>query len=156
MPETARTALTAACLLAGTIWVGGFVAIFVVARVASATLSPADRVRFFKLFGRRYGVVGGVALLVLLGTGLALLWDLDWDGVVIATVVIGAALPVALAVGIVQARRMTRLRRAALQSPDDAHLAAQVRRGSLRAAVLRTGIGLLTLALVPLVSIIAT
>ena len=156
MPETARTALTAACLLAGTIWVGGFVATFVVARVASATLSPTDRVRFFKLFGRRYGIVGGVALLVLVGTGLALLWDVEWDAVVIATIAVGAALPVALAVGIVQARRMTRLRRAAIKAPEDAHLAAQVRHGSIRAAVLRAGIGLLTLALVPLVAIIAT
>jgi hypothetical protein len=65
-------------------------------------------------------------------------------------VLVAAALVLALAVGVVQARRMTRLRRAALAEPERPELAEQVARGAQRATVLRAAIGLLSLALIAL------
>jgi hypothetical protein len=48
LPQPAETTLTAVLVLATAVWVGGLVAIFVVARVACATLGMAERVAFFR------------------------------------------------------------------------------------------------------------
>ena len=125
-------------------------AIAIVARVASRTLDTASRVSFFRALGRSYGIFGTTALLLAYATGAALLRDHPWDPALTAAVVVGAALAVMLGAGIVQARRMTRLRRTALDRTDDTALAARVRRGALGAHVLRGLIGLLSLALVAL------
>jgi uncharacterized membrane protein len=146
----ASTPLIALHALAASIWVGGLVAIFVVARAASASLEPAQRVAFFRALGRRYGVVGSVALLVALVTGAALLRGHSWDGLLIATAIAAAALLVATGIGIAQARAMSRLRRRALEEFRGDILNPRVRRGAALAAGLRGAIGLLTLALVVL------
>jgi uncharacterized membrane protein len=150
----ASTPLIALHALAASIWVGGLVAIVVVARAASATLEPAQRVAFFRALGRSYGVVGSVALLVALATGALLLHGHPWDGLLIATALAAAALLVATAVGIAQARAMTRLRRRALAEPGEA-IDAQVRRGAALAGALRGAIALITLTLVVLGSALA-
>ena len=49
-------------VLATSVWIGGLAAIFVVARVAHATLGAGERVAFFRGLGRAYGLAGGVAL----------------------------------------------------------------------------------------------
>jgi len=59
-------------------------------------------------------------------------------------------------VGVVQARRMTRLRRASLAASEDAALASGVRRGARAATLLRASIGLLSLALIALGALLAT
>jgi uncharacterized membrane protein len=146
----ASAPLIAVNALAASIWIGGLVAIFVVARAASATLDPAARVTFFRALGRSYGVVGSVALLVALATGAALLRGHPWDGLLIATAIAAAALLVATGVGMAQARAMTRLRRQALSGGAGFALEARVRRGAALAAALRGTIALLTLALVGL------
>lgn len=156
MPHEVRAALAGVLILAAAVWIGGFVAIVVVARVASRTLGPAERVPFFRALGRTYGVVGTVALAVALGTGTSLVYGRPWDGALIATVVVAVALVATLATGVVQARRMTRLRRDALSHPGDASLAARVRRRARGAAVLRAMIGALTLALLALGVLLAT
>ena len=148
MPTAASVPLIAVNALASAIWVGGLVAIFVVARAASSTLDPAQRVAFFRALGRAYGVVGTVALIVALATGAVLLDHHPWDALLIATAVIAWNLLAATALGMVQARRMTRLRRRALGAPG--LLGEQLRRGALAATVLRGTIGALTLALVVL------
>jgi uncharacterized membrane protein len=146
----ASTPLIALHALSASVWVGGLVAIFVVARTATATLDPAARVAFFRTLGRSYGVVGSVALLVALATGALLLRGHPWDALLVATAVVGAALPAATAVGIAQARAMTRLRRRALTGPAGAALDPRIRRGAVLAGSLRATIALLTLALVVL------
>ena len=160
MSDTTQAVLLGVFTLASCIWVGGYVAIAVVARAAARTLEPAPRVAFFRALGRSYLLVGGPALVVALGTGGGLLSGRltgpRWDGTLIATVVVSAALVVALAVGVVQARRMTRARRASLSAPDDTALAAGVRRGARAATLLRASIGLLSLALIALGSLLAT
>jgi len=62
-------------LLAGAVWVGSLAALPVVARTARQTLEPQMQVTFFRALGRRYGVVGGGALVLAIATGAALLRD---------------------------------------------------------------------------------
>lgn len=133
--------------LAAAIWIGGLVTIFIVARVASATLEPDRRIAFFRALGRVYGIVGTSALLVALATGAILLDDHAWDGLLVATAIVAGALLVALFTGMAQARAMTRLRRRALATPG---LDRRVRREAQIATALRSAIGALTLALVVL------
>jgi uncharacterized membrane protein len=142
-------------LLATCVWIGGFVAIGVVARVARRGLEPSARVAFFRALGRSYGVVGVAALAVAYAGGAVLLARRDWGGGSLAAVLVAAALVLALGAGIRQARGMTRLRGQALREPEDAVLAARVRRGAVWATVLRAGIGLLSLALLALAAALA-
>lgn len=143
-------------VLATSLWLGGLFAIAVVARVATRTLDPAARVAFFRGLGRSYAVVGTAALVLAYGAGAALLRDHGWDLTVAAAVVVAVALAAALGGGIAQARRMTRLRRRALDQPGDAALATRVRRGARRASVLRGLIGVLSLVLLALGVVLAS
>jgi uncharacterized membrane protein len=146
---TASVPLIAVNALAAAIWVGGLVAIFIVARAASRTLEPAQRVEFFRTLGRSYGIVGTVALLVALITGAVLLDGHPWDGLMIAATAVADALLVATAAGMAQARAMTQLRRQAVTQVGG-ELDPRVHRGALLAAILRACIGALTLTLVVL------
>ncbi|MER7544584.1 hypothetical protein [Actinomadura sp.] len=150
MPHGVEVALACVLLIAASVWVGGFVAIAVVARVTVRTLDPSARVAFFRALGRSYLIVGTTALALALGSGAALAAGRPWDGTLTATAVLAAALVAALAFGVLQARRMTRLRRDALARPGDAPLAARVRRGARSAGLLRASIGLLSLAVLVL------
>ena len=147
IPLAASAPLVAVELVAASIWVGGLIAIFIVARAASATLGPAERIAFFRALGRSYGIVGSVSLLVALAVGAILLDGHPWDGLLIATAIVAGALVLALATGIGQARAMTRLRRRALEAPE---LGESVRRGAALASALRGVIAVLTLTLVVL------
>jgi uncharacterized membrane protein len=150
LTAAASAPLIAVHALAASIWVGGLVAIFVVARTASRTLEPSQRVEFFRALGRFYGVVGTLALLVALATGASLLDDHPWDGLMVAAAVVAGALLVATAAGMAQARAMTRLRRRAVAQVGGEPLDPRVRQGAIVAAALRACIGALTLALVAL------
>jgi uncharacterized membrane protein len=152
----ANAVLLAAHLVAASIWVGGYVAIAVVGQVARRTLEPPARIAFFRSLGRTYGVLGGASLLVGLATGAALLSGRLTSASGLAAIALGAALLVATAAGMRQARRMTRLRRHALAHAGDASLAGRLRQATRAAALLRSAIGLLTLALVLLAAAIAS
>lgn len=157
MTDTLRAVLLGVFTLGSCVWVGGYVAIAVVARVASRTIEPAQRVAFFRGLGRSYLLVGGSALLVALATGAGLASDHVGDqGLLVATVAVAAVLIVSLVVGVVQARRLTRLRATALTARDDEPLALHVRREARAATLLRAAIGLLSLALIALGSLLAT
>lgn len=156
MDDTARAVLLGAFTLASCVWVGGYVAIAVVARSAMRTIEPAQRVAFFRSLGRSYLLVGGPALVVALGTGAALAGKHAWDGTLVAALVVAVALVASLAVGVAQARRMTRLRAARLAMPADEQLNQRVQRGARAATVLRAGIGLLSLALIAIGALLAT
>jgi len=157
MSDSARAVLLGVFTLGSCVWVGGYVTIAVVARVATRTLEPSQRVAFFRGLGRSYLLVGGSALVVALGTGAGLASDhAGDDGLLRATVVVAAALIVSLVVGVAQARRMTRLRAAALAARTNEPFARRVRREAGAATVLRATIGLLSLALIALGSLLAT
>ncbi len=135
-------------VVSGGVWLGGYLTMPVVARAASATLAPLDRVAFFRALGRAYLPVGGSALVLALLSGAVLLREHRSGALLVATAVSAAALVAALAFGVVQARRMTRLRQAAGVTPSDTVLSERVRRGAVAAVILRCLIGLLSLALV--------
>jgi len=143
--DTATATLMGLLVFGASIWIGGLFAIAVVARVATSTLDASARVTFFRGLGRVYGIVGTAALVLADGAGAALVWGRPWDGALVAVVAVAGALAAALAVGVAQARRMTRLRRRALEAPRDADLANRVHRGAARAGGLRGLIALLSL-----------
>lgn len=155
MSQTAQALVLAVFVLATSVWVGGYVALAVVARSARATLDPAGRVLFFRSLGRSYLRVGLSALVISLATGAVLLRNHDWDALLIVTTVVAAVLVVLLAVAIAQARKMSLLRGRALEVADD-RLAAQVSRSGRNAGILRVALGLLTLTLVVLGAFLAT
>lgn len=156
MSDATHAAVLCAFTLATSIWVGGYVAIGVVARVAARTLPPRDRIAFFRQLGRTYGIVGGAALLVAVGSGAALLRRRPWDTqLTIAAVLVGALIAF-IAVGMIQARRMSRLRAAAIQRPDDQDVAVLVIHGARTAGLLRALIGLLSITLIVFGSVVAT
>jgi uncharacterized membrane protein len=140
-------ALQFVLVLATSIWMGGLVTIAVVARVASRTLSAADRVTFFRDLGRTYGVVGGLALVTALIAGAMSLdvQPLDWPA--IAGLAVATALVSVTVVGIAQARSMTELRLRAAVGADDPQVRDAVRRGAMKATVLRLLIGVLSVVL---------
>lgn len=150
MSPTITAALSGVLILATSVWIGGLVAIAVVARVATRTLHPGARVAFFRALGRAYGVVGTLALALGYGAGAALVYDRPWDGLLSATATVAGGLVATTAFGVVQARRMSRLRLAALNQPTDDVLAGAVDRGAGRAGTLRGLIALLSLALLGL------
>lgn len=156
MSRAAEAILLAVFTLAGGVWVGGYVAIALVARTAAAVLEPRQRVAFFRSLGRTYLLVGVPALLVALGTGGGLLSGHRWDGSVTAAVVVALALVSCLTVAVLQARRMTRLRRSALVAPADTCLDRRVRESARTAAALRAAIGVLSIALIVIGSFLAT
>ncbi|MGH3289275.1 MAG: hypothetical protein ACRDPD_32130 [Streptosporangiaceae bacterium] len=156
LPRPAEASLTAVLVLATAVWVGGLAAIFVVARVAHATLGTAERVAFFRGLGRAYGLAGGVALTAALASGAVLASTYPWNGQLAASAVVAAGLVAATVAGVAQARRMTRLRQDALRDPGSAELAAKVRRGARNATALRAAIAALSLALLALGTVIAT
>ncbi|HEY5221864.1 MAG TPA: hypothetical protein VIJ18_02275 [Microbacteriaceae bacterium] len=153
LPASVGGALLGLLIVSSAVWLGGWVALVVVARSTTATLSRHDRVAFFRHFGPRFGIVATVALLVAYVSGIILLAAAPWTVVSTLLVVIAVVILVVLGVGILQARRMTRLRRAVVVAPDDGLLSTRVRRGARRALVLRAGLGVLSLAMVILVVI---
>lgn len=134
-------------LLGMSVWIGGFIVITVVARAVRATLDPQARVAFFRRFGRSFLPVAGAAMLAILVPGGLLLAARPWDTLATVILVLTLAVILVTGVGVRQARAMTRLRRRAHADAGSAELASQVQRGARRAAVLRSSIGILTLAL---------
>lgn len=156
MSTTTEALLLAVLVLATSIWIGGYVAIVVVARTATATLEDGARVAFFRSLGRSYFWVGFPTLVVALATGAVLARDVERGGLYVAAVVVTVVLLLAFAVAVAQARRMTRLRCRLLDSPDDGPLREQVRRGAAGAGALRAALGVLSVALVVLGAFLAT
>lgn len=146
---TGRMVLLTVTMLAASVWVGSFVCLIVVSRIALRTLEGPARVALFRGVGRAYGILGTGALVAAIVAGVALAWPLsDADGTVVAIIALAVVLLGLTGAGMAQARRMTRLRRAAIREPDDGAAAHAVARGAAAATVLRTALGVLTLAIV--------
>ncbi|HEY6537793.1 MAG TPA: hypothetical protein VI138_01985 [Candidatus Dormibacteraeota bacterium] len=154
--HASRALLAALLILGGSIWTGGLVAIVVVARISGAVLPAPARVALFRGIGRAYGIVAGGALTVSLLSGALLLRGLPWSGALTATVVLAAGLLGTTAVGVIQARRMSRLRQAAIQLDAGDQDDQAIRAGARIAVGLRATIAVLTLALVAMAAVLDT
>lgn len=155
LPHALNITLIVLLVLASSIWLGGYVAIGVVALTARRSLDEKSRVSFFRALGRRYLSVGGSALVVALATGWALLDQRGWDALAVITAALALGLVVLLAVAVGQARRMTKLRQRALGTPNDEVLKQRVRDRGRTAGVLRGVLGLLSVTLVILGCVLA-
>jgi hypothetical protein len=146
---TGRVVLVAVGMLAASVWVGSLVSLAVVSAAARRTLDPRSRVALFRTVGRSYQYVGTGSLLLAIALGLVLAWPLSEvsDGVR-AELVLSAVLVLVAVLGMAQAKRMTVVRRRALDRPEDAGAAALVRRGARTAGALRGLIAGVTLAMV--------
>lgn len=139
--------LVAALVLGASVWIGGFVTIIVLSRSARMTLQPTQRVDLMRHFGRSYLPVAFIAMVLIVVAGGGLLAQRPWDTLATVLVLIVAATVIATAIGVIQARAMTRLRRRLLAAPDSRDLSQQVNRGARRARVLRSAIGVLSVAM---------
>ncbi|HLR83740.1 MAG TPA: hypothetical protein VK059_02255 [Nocardioidaceae bacterium] len=156
MSATAEALVLVVFMIASSIWIGGYVAIVVVARTSAATLESGSRIALFRSLGRTYLWVGLPALIVAYVTGGVLARNEPRDALLVSTVVVALLLVAFLAVAVAQAKRMSALRRELLASPDAAPLGEQVRRGARSAGALRGLLGLLSVTLVVLGSFVAT
>jgi len=156
MPVAAHTFWLALLVVTTSIWLGGYVAMAVVARASAKSLEPAVRVAFFRALGRAYLPVGAAALAVGFISGGVLLRQRPVDVLSIAAVLIAVLLVVCLGVAVAQARRMTRLRQQQIgAAPDDERLQMKASSDGRAATALRALLGVLSLVLVVLGSMMA-
>ena len=145
------TPLVALELLPASVWVGSLVCLALVTNSARKVLDGPSQVALFRSIGRRYGVVGTVALLVAIGCGLALAWPPStWSATTEAAVALSGVLVLATTAGMVQARAMTALRRRVMGAPGDVAAADALRRGRTLARALRGTMAALTLCVLVL------
>lgn len=155
MPEPVTSVVLAILVVAVSVWFGGYVALPIFVRTARSVLTPQQSVPLFRRLGRTYARVGTPALLVAYAAGLVLVYGRPWSGVLTAMVVLAAVLLAALVFGMVQARQMTRLRRALVAAPEDARTRQRVRTGALLAGGLRASLGVLSIVLIVLGAFVA-
>lgn len=140
-------------LIAASIWTGSIVCLMVVTSAARASLDSETRVAFFRALGRRYGALGSAALAVSIGVGLAMLWPpQSWGPLQDTVLALAGALVVLTAIGVRQARAMTRLRREAFGKGSERAVSRAVRRGAIVATFLRATMGFVTLAVIVVVA----
>lgn len=142
--------LVSILVLSTSVWVGGYVAIGVVARSATTTMEPAARVAFFRSLGRAYLRIGTPALVIALISGALVARNHPWDAALVAALVIAVLLVALLAVAVQQARRMTRLRQDALAAGQNPTTLQVIQRGQRSASILRAALGALSVILVVL------
>ena len=128
------------------------------ATTARRTVPARERIAFFRLLGRRFLILAGVAMALLVATGIDMagdrlpswsdLWDTNYGerlqeklGLVILVIALTAFH------SFVQGPALSRLREQALERPDDPDLAALIRRKSARAGVVQAAILLVTVAI---------
>jgi uncharacterized membrane protein len=138
-------------LVALSIWVGSMVTIAVFARASRRVLDDRSRVALFASVGRSFAVVGPVALAVAIVTGLVTAGAMSgWSGQVWAAGAVGVAVLAVSVVAMLQAHRMTGLRRSLADAGDHPKIVETVRRQAALAGGLRGVLGLLTIAAVVL------
>jgi copper resistance protein D len=153
-------------LIAATVWAGGLVFLGLAATVARRTIPDRERLDFFRLLGRRFAVVGGIALLILIVTGSNMasdrhvwgdLTDTSYGRTLLAKLILVALVIVLTIVhSLVQGPALSRLRRQALLHPNDDALQAEIRSRAARAGIVSALTLLATLAILVLAARLVT
>jgi putative copper export protein len=153
-------------LTGAAVWAGGLVFLGLAAATARRTIGPRERIAFFRSFGRRFALVGAVALALLIATGIDMASDRNAWGDLTSTsygrTLLAKLILVALVIALtfvhsfVQGPRLSRLREQALERPDDEQLRAEIRARAARSGIVSALMLLATLAILVLAARLAT
>ncbi len=160
MPIVADLLVRSLHLIAAAVWAGGLVMLGVAAGVARRTVADRDRIVFFRAVGRRFAILGGLALLVLIATGSEMAsdrhaWDILGEGTYGGTllaklILVGVVIVLTIVHSAIQGPALSRLREQALERPDDEALKAAIRRRAVQSGIVSGLILLSTLAILVL------
>jgi copper resistance protein D len=139
-------AIRALHLIAAAVWAGGIAFLGIAVGAARKTLADRERIALFRQLGRRFLVVGGLAMLVLIGTGTSMasdrlasfgdLFDTDYGKRLAEKLALVVVVIVLTAFhSLVQGPALSRLRQQALERPADTELAAAIRGKAMRAGI---------------------
>ncbi len=146
MLAASDTAIRSLHLIGAAVWAGGMVMLALAVGAARRTVAENDRVALFRALGRRFAVVGGVAMVVLIATGTDMaadrlgswgdLTDTDYGKRLLVKVVF-VAIVIALTLfhTLVQGPELSRLRQEAVAYPDDKDLRREIRAKAARAGI---------------------
>ena len=134
---------------------------------ARRTLADRERIALFRQLGRRFLVVGGIAMLVLIATGTSMaadrlasfgdLFDTDYGERLAEKLALVVAVILLTAFhSFVQGPALSRLREQVLERPADPELAATIRHKSARAGIVSMLNLLATLAILVLAARLVT
>jgi putative copper export protein len=163
----AETAVRALHLIAAAVWAGGLVFLALAVGVARKTVSEPERIELFRGLGRRFALVGGIALLVLIATGTDMATDRipDWGeltdtdyGQTLFEKLILVAIVIVLTLfhSLVQGPALTRLREQAVADPGNPDLQQRIRRRAAIGGVVQMLTLLGTLAILVLAAKLVT
>ena len=164
--DAGDTAIRSLHLIAAAVWAGGLVMLGLAVGAARRTVPDDARVALFRSLGRRFAVVGGIALLVLIATGSDMASDRDaWSQLTDTTygktllaklILVGVVIVLTLVHTMLQGPSLSRLRALAAGRPDDAALEAQIRRRAALAGIVSGLLLLATLAILVLAARLVT
>jgi copper transport protein len=153
-------------LIGAAVWAGGLVMLGLAVGAARKTVPEDARVALFRSLGRRFAVVGGIALLVLIATGSDMASDRDVWGRLTDTsygktllaklILVGVVIVLTLVHTMLQGPSLSRLRAVAAGRPGDAGLEAQIRRRAVLAGIVSGMLLLATLAILVLAARLVT
>jgi putative copper export protein len=147
-------------------WAGGLIMLGIVVGVARRKVPEHARVAFLRAVARRFAVLGGVSLAVLIVTGIDMasdrhvwgdLTDTTYGRTLLAKLIL-VALVVFLTVlhSAVQGPALSRLRAEAVERPDDDELRRRIRAKAARSGVVSLLTVVATLAILVLAARLVT
>jgi putative copper export protein len=154
-------------LIGAAVWVGGMVMLALAVGAARRTVSESERIELFRALGRRFAVAGGIAMVVLILTGIDMANDrlASWGDltgtdygkrllakIILVAVVIGLTLFHSLA----QGPELSRLREQAMDYPDSKELRRELRQKQMRSGIVSALNLLLSLAILVLAARLLT
>ena len=153
-------------LISAAIWAGGLVFLGLAVGVARRTIPDEARIEFFRALGRRFALVGGLSLLVLIATGTDMASDRHVWGhltdtsygktLLVKLILVGVVIVLTIVHSVLQGPALSRLRKIAADRPDDAELEAEIRRQAVTGGIV-SGLNLLaTLAILVLAARLLT
>jgi putative copper resistance protein D len=164
--DTGDTFVRSLHLIAAATWAGGLIFLAVAVSVVRRSVPPESRVELLRSLGRAFAVVGGLALLVLIATGIDMASDRHaWDHLTDTTygktllaklILVGVVIILTLVHSLVQGPALSRLRERSLREPDDAQLQARIRRRAGFSGIVSLLILLATLAILVLAARLVT
>ena len=167
MLAASDTAIRSLHLIAAAVWVGGMVMLALAVGAARRTVAEEERIALFRSLGRRFLVVGGIAMVVLIATGTDMasdrlpswsaLTDTDYGERLLEKLAV-VALVIALTLfhSLVQGPGLSRLREEAAEHPDDDDLRREVRRKAARSGIVSAVNLLATLTILVLAARLVT